>query len=97
MDRIADSFIGRILLRLTKYSMRIMGAVMVVAALTMMLSGVAFFFYAMLPLLSSPPSIMFIINFSLGIFVSFNLLFNFVQCVRVNPGNPPEEWVSNLL
>jgi palmitoyltransferase len=92
IDRLVDSKPGRIIFSFTKYAMRIFGAFMSISALGLIVAGIVFFFYVMIPLYSDPPSLFFLFNFFAGLFVSFNLLFNFVQTVRVNPGSPAKEW-----
>jgi hypothetical protein len=76
--------------------MRVFGYIMVTIATSLFCSNIGFYFYVILPMISTPPSLFFMWNAFFGVAVGFNLLYNYYQTVRTDPGQAPKEWLDAL-
>eukprot|EP01114_Cavostelium_apophysatum_P002358 TRINITY_DN12096_c0_g1_i1.p1 TRINITY_DN12096_c0_g1~~TRINITY_DN12096_c0_g1_i1.p1 ORF type:complete len:294 (+),score=17.92 TRINITY_DN12096_c0_g1_i1:91-972(+) len=72
-------------------AMRILGP-MLLLCLIGMISGIVWVHFTyLLPLTVEEGSIAYFLHVIFSCFILFNILFNYVQVVRVNPGNPPTQ------
>jgi hypothetical protein len=81
---------------MTRWGMRIFGWIMVSIAIILISLIVLFYFYSIVPLVAVANNILYGFLVISGIFLSFNLLFNYIMCIRTPPGGPDQEWVITI-
>eukprot|EP00818_Percolomonas_sp_WS_P001515 CAMPEP_0117451360 /NCGR_PEP_ID=MMETSP0759-20121206/8965_1 /TAXON_ID=63605 /ORGANISM="Percolomonas cosmopolitus, Strain WS" /LENGTH=311 /DNA_ID=CAMNT_0005243953 /DNA_START=278 /DNA_END=1213 /DNA_ORIENTATION=+ len=95
-DFITATRIGRIALTLTKYFMKIFGAALIGTALFLMTAVGYVYFFVMLDLLSMKSILLKALLFGMGLFFGFNVFFNYIQCIRTDPGSVPAAWLQSM-
>eukprot|EP01065_Artemidia_motanka_P015634 TRINITY_DN19377_c0_g1_i1.p1 TRINITY_DN19377_c0_g1~~TRINITY_DN19377_c0_g1_i1.p1 ORF type:complete len:300 (+),score=90.55 TRINITY_DN19377_c0_g1_i1:121-1020(+) len=69
----------------------LLGASCVAAAVCIICGTVFTYFHTVFPMLMEPRSIAGVCNFVVAVWLSFNLLFNYVMVVRTEPGQPSRD------
>lgn len=89
---------GRVLLMLSRWLMKSLGWFLVSFALLAFSLIITFWFFVMIPMLTGDQSVLkFIVHFAMGVYISAALLFNYIMCIRTDPGKPPEDWKQQAL
>lgn len=90
--------LGRVLLMLSRWLMKSLGWFLVSFALLAFSLIIMFWFFVMVPMLSGDQSVVkFIVHFAMGVYISAALMFNYIMCIRTDPGKPPEDWKQQAL
>lgn len=94
-DYVAQTKIGSYFLGLLKYGMKFFGYLLIVAALGLISSIGYCWFMVIVPTVFANP-ILFIVHIFLGVFVVFNVLFNYIQTIRTEAGAVPQVWLDQM-
>jgi palmitoyltransferase len=95
IDRLGDYPLGRFLLSAVRYVSKTFSTVLMLCAITLLAGGIYFYFVIVIPIVNPTYSIMFFFNWAIGIWVSFNLMFNYLRAVTVDPGGIPQEYIES--
>lgn len=84
-----------ILTNIVQNSFRFLGIVFVFIAITLIVTISFFGLIFIVPAVSTPYSAFFYFNIFWGIFLIFNVLFNYIMAVTTNPGNPDSSEINS--
>jgi len=95
MDFIHNNRLGSMLMFAMKWGMTVFGYVMITVAITLLSILITFYFTVITPLVSYNNYI-YCFLVAIGIFLAFNLMFNYIQCIRTSPGAPTADWLREV-
>ncbi|KAL0490021.1 palmitoyltransferase [Acrasis kona] len=95
MDFLHNNRLGSLLMFALKWGMTVFGYIMISIAMVLFTLLIIFYFFAITPLVSYNNYI-YATLVLVGIFLAFNLMFNYIQCIRTPPGAPTQEWLDEV-
>ncbi|KAF0982052.1 hypothetical protein FDP41_011913 [Naegleria fowleri] len=95
MELLYESKVGRVFVKGARFGMRFCGVLLVITALALLTLNFGFYFAVILPMMNTQWWT-YCFHLVFGVYMTISVFFNYIQCIRINPGTTPKEWIHSL-